>query len=150
MRKRITPYPAMLKLPSFEQFCPTKAGDVENKACPDIFAADEFYDPPEEDLLFRKRSDDDVDLDEEYLDYLRRDNDTVEHVSELERRVDRQGKPIQICYKIQGKRKKIDGHKFWLEDWTLKDYTILDNEDWGTCNNCKSRTAPWPPSIPLH
>ncbi|KAK7955358.1 glycosyl hydrolases family 18-domain-containing protein [Apiospora saccharicola] len=139
LRKRLTPYPAVIKLPSFEQFCPTKASEVEEKACPDIFAADEFYDDPEEDLPFSKRSidnddDDDVDLNERYFDYLRRENDTAEHVSELERRVDVQGKKISICYTVDGKRKN-NAHEFYLENWTIKDYTILDNEDWGTCSN---------------
>ncbi|KAK7910554.1 hypothetical protein PG985_013035 [Apiospora marii] len=135
LRKRVTPYPAVINLPSFEQFCPTKASEVEDTPCPDIAAPDEFYDDPEEDLPFGKRStDDDVDLNEQYFDYLRRENDTAGHVSELERRVDVKGKEIQICYKVKGKRKE-EGHKFYLEDWTIKDYTFLDNEDWGTCNN---------------
>lgn len=45
-------------------------------------------------------------------------------------------KPISICHK-KVRSRKVDAHKFNLQSRDIRQYTILDNEDWGDCNNCQ-------------
>lgn len=51
LRKRSVPYGPVLSLPKFEQLCPSKVEELEEKACEDIYAADTLYDEAESDTV---------------------------------------------------------------------------------------------------
>ncbi|KXH59987.1 glycosyl hydrolase family 18 [Colletotrichum salicis] len=149
LRKRVIPYGPMITLPQMQQLCPTNKDEIELKDCGDIFAGDEMYKVSTEDEdagSVLKRSVNEK-TNEEYWEAADDDVYVVNPATGLHIRAASSKKKITICYTKQGS-KKLNGHEFYLQSWDIKTYTILDNEDWGDCNNYEFGIQPSLQQVP--